>query len=270
VPLRLVASVSLEDWSALDLSGLRLTKLGIDCCGVQDLWRLTRSSQADFVWLWPERLPGTLEKLHLHGPAGDWLRELAWAPQSSAGLAGWLPRLHTLCVTCEEGGGPLGVGDLALLEGFPGLPNFRVTKGSGADTVVVHNSLFVRIGHVRIVAGGRVHLQGHQDDVVMLADRLCPAGLQAAELCAGGCISLSSGGLFLNEVVRTMIGRHGDRFAVEVGLAEDPDKGPGNERRLRRLAWHRWPAPPARPACRRPGRRTSAPAPGQLLSLSNG
>ncbi len=40
-----------------------------------------------------------------------------------------------------------------------------------------------------------------------------------------------------------MISGHGDRFAVEVGVAIIRGEGPVNEARLRRLAWRRWPAP---------------------------
>ncbi len=64
----------------------------------------------------------------------------------------------------------------------------------------------------------------------------------------------------LSKVVQDMISRYGGRFAFEVGVAEDPDEGPGGEARLRRLAWRRWPAPcaPDLPAARAAHERARA------------
>ncbi len=65
VPLRFVATAGPDERPALDLSGLRLTKLGIDCGDIDDL--LQSKDWPEQVWVWPECLPGTLEELHLLG-----------------------------------------------------------------------------------------------------------------------------------------------------------------------------------------------------------
>jgi len=88
VPLRLVARLSQQGRPDLDLSGLRLTRLGIDCNDADNLFLSDYDSPPGCLWLWPERLPGTLEELHLLGLNRDWLGHLAWAAQPSAGLAG--------------------------------------------------------------------------------------------------------------------------------------------------------------------------------------
>ena len=60
VPLQLILTYkSQEERLALDLSGLRLTGLGIACYIVAFAVVLRHSDHAD-IWLWPERLPGTL------------------------------------------------------------------------------------------------------------------------------------------------------------------------------------------------------------------
>lgn len=77
-------------------------------------------------------------------------------------------------------------------------------------------------------------------------DHLCHAGLQAAELCGLHGIELCGAyrsdlgpsGPLMYEVVREMISRCGDCFAVEA----DPGEGPEGEAGLHRLAWRRWPA----------------------------
>ena len=243
VPLHLVARASQAARSDLDLSGLRLSKLGTDCDIVSTLLHLNNNA---CMWLWPVRLPGTLEELHLLGPEGEWLNALAWAPQSSAGLAGRLPRLHTLRVTCVGGGQHLSIDKVPLLEGCPVLLAFDVHT-SGAD-VTVDAKLFGRAGHVHVEAGGRVSVWNSEEDVAVCVDRLCPAGLQAAELCAARPIQLTSTRRFrfsMREVVREMISRCGSRFAIEVGVAVTRGEGPGDMASLIRLAWRRWPAPGA-------------------------
>ena len=256
VPLRLVACVSQEDRPAVDLSGLRLTALGVDCCDVIGLLHMDDNAGAKCLWLWPERLPGALEELHLLGLDGNWPGFLAWAPQPTPGLAGRLPRLHTLRVTSVEADLPLGDDDTRetqlyiyetpLLESSSGL---RELKVGGAD-IDIYDDLFGQVRSLRIVAVGCVRLWNDQDDVATFVDRLCPAGLQAAELCAADNIDvLPSEGPSLYSVVREMTSRYGGRFAVEVGVIREPhDEGEKcwkNMTTLRCLAWRRWPAPGA-------------------------
>jgi len=46
-----------------------------------------------------------------------------------------------------------------------------------------------------------------------------------------------------HEVVRDMISRYGDRFAVDVGGPDEPPNGDAWDKSvIRRLAWRRWPA----------------------------
>ncbi len=264
VRLHLLACASQEERPALDLSGLRLTKLGLLCDNIDCLV----SGDELTMWLWPERLPGTLEELHLVGLESDWLGDcMAWAPRTGSGLSGRLPRLHTLRVTCLDAGwvmyGPVLRVDKPppLLDGFPVLPAFEV-DGSGLD-VIVHNSLFDRVRSVRIAAARCVTLWSDREkDVATFVDRLCPAGLQAAELCAEDGVDLGPSDATLgHEVVRELISRFADRFAVAVGVYGDPRSG-GRLRphRLHRLAWRRWPAPgaPGLPAAREAHERASA------------
>ena len=258
VPLRLVACKGEEErglWrrsggcglpepGALDLSGLRLTKLGVDCRDFKGLIGMDFGWWTRHLWLWPERLPGALEQLHLLGVCSNWRRFLAWAPQSTTGVA--LPWLHSLCVTCVEAAEPLSLVCIPLLREFPVSPAFEL-NASGAN-VVAHADLFGRVRSVRVAAANEVRLLGgDQDNVVAFVDSLCRAGLQAAELRAMKFVYgpvaqwVHSGGSLLHEVVRELISRYSDRFAVEV----DPGEGPEHEARLRRLAWRRWPAPDA-------------------------
>jgi len=241
VPLRLVGRASQEERPALDLSGLRLTKLGLACNGIHHLLDMDPPYH---VWLWPECLPDALEQLELLRLYNCWICLLAWAPHSGSGSAGRLPRLHTLRVMHVDGIlGALSV-DNVPLDGFPGLLNFDVA-GPGAD-MDIHTNLFGRVKCVRIVTRGRVQLCNHWDDVATFVDALCPTGLQAAELCAETVgIYRSGDNQTLRDVVRKLISRCEDRFAVEVGV---PVKPPGVEwctADLRSLAWRRWPAPDA-------------------------
>ncbi len=247
VPHKLVASSGQDEQPALDLSGLRLTRLSINCRGVRDLRRLDGSSH---LWLRPERLPGTLEALHLFGLEGS-LEGLVWAPLSSAGSAGRLPRLHTLPVTCLRGVEAMSINRVPLLEGFAGLPNFKV-YASGAS-VAVHVALFEQVGSLRVV-GGRCVLvvDGWESRLATFLDCLCPAGLRAAELCAEAI------GVYLGPpppryeswmcaaVVHGMTTAPEERFAVEVGVSEWRS-GDDIVRKTApcRLAWRRWPAPGA-------------------------
>ncbi len=127
------------------------------------------------------------------------------------------------------------------------MPAFEV-EASDAH-VDIHNNQFGQVRSVRVTTGGCVCLCGDREDVATVAtfvDRLCPAGLQAAELCAEDCVGPGDMVFFLNNVVRTMISRHGDRFAVEVVTAEHRyDDLYWDKMMLRRLAWRRWPPPGA-------------------------
>ncbi len=254
IPLRLVASVRQGERPALDLSGLRLlTGLGI-YCGELGFQAYGGGTPAKHWWLWPECLPCALEELHLQAVHDEWLDALAWAPRPGAGLAERLPRLHTLRVMCVQVYGPFSIGEvIPLLEGFPSLPALEV-EGSGAD-MEVHNTLFARVRSVRITAGYEVTLQGGWWDVATFVDRLCPAGLQAAALFVGESIKLPDPFLIpegapgahvivhAHEIVRALISRCGDRFAVEVGVPQNPQGW--DKTKLCRLVWQRWPAPGA-------------------------
>jgi len=250
VPLRLVARLSQQGRPDLDLSGLRLTRLGIDCNDADNLFLSDYDSPPGCLWLWPERLPGTLEELHLLGLNRDWLGHLAWAAQPSAGLAGRPPPLRTLRVMCMDATIPWCIDNVPLLEGLPVLPAFELEEGSGMG-IDVHGDLFARVRSVRIQGGGWVVLCDDQNNMATFVDRLCPAGLQAAELC--GKDWMDGLGLVVRDVVRTMISTCGDRFAVEVGFSDelhDEDEDQDEEYycpqiEQNRLAWRRWPAPGA-------------------------
>ncbi len=269
VPLRLVARVSQKERPALDLSGLRLIKLGIDCSDIVHLFK-DDGTRARLLKLWPECLPGTLEELELLGLCDESLSYLAWAPGSGAGLAGRLPHLHTLRLTTQGDGKLLSILNAAIFEGFASLPHVKVA-GLGTD-ISVRSELFERVRSLRIEAGADsgVGVFGDRaDSVAVFVDRLCSAGLQAAELGAE-LIGVYFGSIKYqkaHEVVCKMISRCENRFAVEVGVAEDPDEGresPGGGRwdkaRLRRLAWRHWPAPdaPNLPAARAAHERARA------------
>jgi hypothetical protein len=271
VPLRLAACASQGQRPALDLSGLRLTKLGVDCYDIYDLMVTDGDDkmEAKCLWLWPERLPGALEQLELLGLYGTCLEKLAWAPQPDAGLAGRLPQLHTLRVECCKGA-TLHTDSIPLLEGFPVLPAFEM--GSCGADVLVHAELFGRVRSVRMFLSG-VCLCDTQEAVATLVARLCPAGLQAAELRAEYYVDLPSERLVIHDIVREIISMHSDRFAVEVevcersGCAEDCWEGTSdddgecwNKSDVRRLAWRRWPAPgaPDLPAARAAHERARA------------
>jgi hypothetical protein len=250
VPLQLVARGSQGERPALDLSGLRLTKLGVNC---HDTHNLLRTAPAPSVyrvlWLWPECLPGALEELQLLGVHDGWLGHLAWAPHWGSGLAGRLPRLQTLrikgsSIYDDKHAGLVSFSHVPLLTGFANLPQLEV-DGSWVDMNIAGN-LASRVRSLRVMAGPCMRLWDDLQDVAAFVDRLCHAGLQAAELSGARCIELCGAsrsdlgpsGPLVYEVVREMISRCGDRFAVEA----DPGEGPEGEARLRRLAWRRWPA----------------------------
>jgi hypothetical protein len=261
VPLQLVACASHMARPALDLSGLRLAKLGIECCGVENL---TGNSQAER--LWPEYLPGALEELDLLGLYDTYLTGrltgLAWASRSGAGVAGRLPRLHTIRLrayaiayeTANEIDRPLSFHCPPILEGFTSLLHLEV-DGSGAPISCHDVAIFDKVRSARIVSDGLVYLWVGEQGAAAAADRLCHARLQAAELRAardGIQIYRRSRGteygsekLITRELVVEMIGRCGDRFAVKVEISERPDGSRWCEHDLRRLAWRRWPAPGA-------------------------
>jgi hypothetical protein len=272
VPLRLVASVDEGQRPALDLSGLRLTRLGIDCRGCCSAVNLVRddNTMAARMLLWPECLPGALVELELLGVYNDWLGHLAWAPHLGARLGGRLPRLRALRVTCVRAKETLSMEAVHLLEGFAVPPVLEVEAGGSGTDVGGYANMLDKVRSVRIAAGAYVFAWDDQGDVAAFVDRLCPAGLQAAELCAGDAVQLvapvmGEGDDFAfegitREAVRALISRHGDRFAVEVEVqvqsgSEWEDIGaPAYEERpvVRRLAWRRWPAPgaPGLPAAR--------------------
>ncbi len=262
VPLQLVPPVSQEARSALvDLSGLRLTKLGLNCCNL--LAHLLRMDAPPPACVRPECLPGGLEELELlglHGRLLGW--GLAWAPpQSGVGLAARLPRLHTLRLARVRVMEPLRIAHVALLEGLSVLPAFDL-DGSGA-IVSVHSDLFEQVRSVRIVAGACAlqdfddddsdydsdHDGDHDGEVTAVVDRLCHAGLQAAELRGADYVAILGPRKcsVTHEVVRDMISRYGDQFAVDVGGLDEPlDVDCGEKGNIiHRLAWRRWPAPDA-------------------------
>jgi hypothetical protein len=204
--------------------------------------------------MWPERLPGTLEELDLFGLGCSGLGFLAWAPESSS--AGRLPWLQTIRMRTKTDDNDKFVNDVPLLEGLTSLPHLEV---SGMHFRVC-SATFDRYRSVRIVARGRVCVyQRTHEDLAAFVDRLCPAGLQAAELCAEqSCIYLSPSKIASTpQVVRAMIDRHGDCFAIEVVIL---DKGEEPWNMLHRLAWRRWPAPgaPGLPAARAAHERARA------------
>jgi len=272
VPLQLVACARDTARPALDLSGLRLTRLGIDCSGEN----LTRTSPAER--LWPEYLPGALEELDLLGLCEAYISGLAWASRS--GVARWLPRLHTLRLrgyaiayeTATEIDRNLSIDCGPLLEGFTSLRHLEVDS-SGARISCIDVAVFSeKVRSVRIMSGGHLDLLIGELDAATAAERLCHARLQAAELCAerGGIHMYRARGTDYDvlhakrltcELVLEMITRCGDRFAVEVGFAEVPPDARHRARaRLYRLAWRCWPAPgaPDLPAARAAHERARA------------
>jgi len=255
VPQQLVACASGHmARPALELSGLRLTKLGTDCSDVYD-----HKNEC----LWPKYLPGALEELDLLGLCEEYISGLAWGSRS--GVARWLPRLHTLRLragdvayeTASEIGRLLSIDNQPLLEGFTSLPHL-VVDSSGAPIYSFDVEVFEQVRSVHIMSGGRMDLWVDELDAAMVSERLCHACLQTAELCAerdGICIfridrgrkyDIEHAKRLTRELVLEMITRYGDRFAVEVGFAELPPDGRHRAKAsLRRLAWRRWPAPGA-------------------------
>jgi len=267
VPLHLVACAGHMARPALDLSGLRLTKLGIDC------WGETLTGNSGAERLWPDCLPGALEELDLLGLYEDCLTGLAWASRSGAGVAGRLPRLHTIRLrahaiahkTAYELNRSFSLRCPPILGGFTSLPHLEVDC-SGAPMSCNDAAVLFKVRSARIVSGGSVWLWLGREDVV--ADRLCHARLQAAELCAARdgiqmyrTVEFGIGRMSTREIVCEMIGRCGDRFAVEVEVKRRP-RGPPSwcEYEVRRLAWRRWPAPgaPDLPAARAAHERARA------------
>jgi len=250
VPLRLVATLSEEERPALDLGGLRVTTLGIDCRGRRSLMPV---AEPICRLLWPECLPGALEELELVGLYGLGLEELAWAPHVGAGAAGLLPWLQTLRVETAEEGAPLETDIIPLFDGLPGLPGFEIHEMH--DYPNLDMGLFERVRDLRIVAAGRCGLLFDLAiaELTLHVDRICNAGLQAVELCGEEGIVLKQLGashddgdsIVTCEVVHDMISRYGDRFAVDVGGPEPPNKGSCDKSVICRLAWRRWPAPGA-------------------------
>ncbi len=247
VPVQLVTCESQEGRPALDLSGLRLTKLGVDCLDIDQL-------PVD-IEFWPERLPGSLEELELLNLWNGGFCA-AWRPSSVAGLAGRLPRLQTLRITSSRHAEHLAVGE-ELLEGFGRLLDLVVHGPS----VYVDARVFERVRSVRVEAG-RVGVSpgGVYDDVGVFVGQLCSASLQAAELCAHVDL-MDPEDAITHEIVGELIRRCGDRFAVEVGTADEPPDGRyWHKAYLLRLAWRRWPAPgaPDLPAARAAHERARA------------
>jgi len=260
VPLQLVARASEVEGPALDMSGLRLTKLGMNC-NLHDLlgprnWNST--PWPPHVCMWPERLPGTLQELDLLGLESSWLTFLAWAP-SSAGLAGRLSWLQTLsCTSKAYDAGSSVISSVPLLEGLTSLPHFEVA-GMNIDLC---SATFDRIRSVRIVARGHLCVyESVNEDMAMFVDHLYHTGLQAAELCTEHHYIQLRPNLTAStpQVVHAMIDTHGDRFAIEVGIS-DKAIWPWRVSMLQRLAWRRWPAPgaPDPPAARAAHERARA------------
>jgi len=254
MPMRMMACADPELGPPIgDLSGdaPRLNKLGIDCRGIR--WLHSDDNGCPlWSWLWHELLPGALEELELRGLPKNGLGRVAWMPRPGAAVAAGLPRLHTLRVTpCEdeEEGELMRICKVPLLQEFAAPPHFEVLA-SGTD-VHIHNQVFGWVKSVRVEAGGHllVWVDSEEDaaDAAVVVDRLCPAGLQAAELCAEHHIDLGpSKGAPIWQVVREMVSRCGDRFAVEVGVPDEPgDGGVRDKADVCRLAWRRWPAPNA-------------------------
>jgi len=243
LPLALVACKRHGKRPALDLSGLQLTKLGIDCCdiGLPD--------HKPCLWLWPKRLPGVLEELHLFLPNGACLQALAWALHPSSGSAGQLSRLHILRVTSPvvwPTHTQVFVPEIPLLECCPGLRCLEV-DGMNVD---ISAELFQQLSHVRVVAAGYVCMSGNShnyESMAVFIGRLCSASLQAADLCAEhiGYYHAGTRDRCARELVREMISRCGGRFAVEVDIERPPDGVNLCNADLRRLAWRPWPAPDA-------------------------
>jgi hypothetical protein len=247
VPLRLAARVSRKKRPALDLSGLRLTKLGVDCSEQRDMVPDEHAWDKQ-NWMWPERLPGALEELELLGIYMlDWQEKLACAPRSGARLAGRLPRLHTLRLTSSDNHALLSAEDIPLLNGFSSPPHFQANTIGLESDIGVGTKVLDRVRSVRIRAGNsRVFLRDDQEDGAMVVERLCR--LEAAELHAERC-SIGVGpddGRLTRVSAREMVGRRGDCFAVDVGVIATPYYGGYDHKaRLYRLAWRRWPAPGA-------------------------
>jgi len=232
VPLQLVACASHMARPTLDLSGLRLTKLGVDCWGV---YTLTGNSRAKY--LWPECLPSALEELELLGLHETYLTGLAWAPPSGADVAGRLPRLHTIRLkayttaheTANELNRSFSLRCPPILEGFTSLPHLEVDC-SGVRISCNDGAVLDKVHDARIVSGSLVYLWVGSENVAAVADRLCHGRLQAAELCAerdgirvyrlvrGLACDDENAERLTRELVLEMIRRYGDRFAVEVGI----------------------------------------------------
>jgi len=136
VPLRLVATFDPSAPPALDLSGLRLTALGLDCT-------VRRADRRRELWLAPGFLPHRLVELELRGvgTVGQALLfDMAWAAHPALRPDARPPALQRVSVS---GRSRMRLDGLALLQGLAAAPALSVD--SGRSHLAVHARVLERV-----------------------------------------------------------------------------------------------------------------------------
>ncbi len=246
VPLRLVATFDPSAPPALDLSGLRLTALGLDCT-------VRRADRRRELWLAPGFLPHRLVELELRGvgTVGQALLfDMAWAAHPALRPDARPPALQRVSVS---GRSRMRLDGLALLQGLAAAPALSVD--SGRSHLAVHARVLERVRSLHL-RGAPVCLDcpARRGQYERLARSVCPPELQSVTLEAAAkksvlfwfeinpyALSLGYADFAddlphtFRAVLRALLERRADRFAFEVGVL------PGDPSALRRLAWRAWP-----------------------------
>ena len=255
VPLRLVATFDPSAPPALDLSGLRLTTLGVDCA-------VRRADRRRELWLAPGFMPQSLAELELRGVGLDGkgvVLGMGWATHPALRPDARVPALQRISVSGETTNTQLN--DLALLQGLAAAPALSVD--SGRHHLAVNARLLERVRSLHL-RGDPVclDLEVRRGQYEGLARSMCRPGLQSVTLEAAAdavlfCFQINPYALSLGypdapddqphtfcAVLRALLARRAGRFAFEVGPL------PGERSALRRLAWRAWPprGSPAWPA----------------------
>jgi hypothetical protein len=246
VPLRLVSTLDPSAPPALDLSGLRLTTLGLDCT-------VRKADRRRDIWLAPGFLPQSLVELELRGvgTVGQALLfDMGWAAHPALRPEARPPALQRVSVS---GRSRMQLDGLALLQGLATAPALSVE--SGRSHLAVHARVLERVRSLHL-RGAPVCLDcsARRGQAERLARSVCPPGLQSVTLEAVAKKSvliwfeinpyaLSLGYTdaadalphSFRAVLRTLLERRAGRFAFEVGVL------PGDRSALQRLAWRAWP-----------------------------
>ncbi len=185
VPLRLVATLDPSAPPALDLSGLRLTTLGVDCA-------VRRADGRRELWLAPGFLPQSLAELELRGVGSDGkgvVLGMGWASHPALRPDARVPALQRISVSGKTTN--MQLDGLALLQGLAAAPALSVD--SGRSHLAVHARVLERMRSLHL-RGAPVclDLAVRRGQYEGLARSVCPPGLQSVTLEAaavGRCCS---------------------------------------------------------------------------------